>query len=181
MKRILVMLFVFCALVPFLAAEEEIVEETAWTGIVKFEPISLINGPYGAGLLSRYGTSSYYSTNNLIVPEVVITVVPLLSKVVGIPIVLDFAIYPKTIGLGIMSGIELSPMGKFAPGGLFFRLHAGAFWIPENNHVAVLGRANIGWQFLTRGGFVFTPGLGVKYNQDIGNSLDIMLDIGTAF
>jgi hypothetical protein len=43
------------------------------------------------------------------------------------------------------------------------------------------GRADIGYQVVTDGGFVFTPAGGFKFSTFTGFSLDLMLDIGFAY
>lgn len=183
-KVILVLVFLACAIYGF-AQDPEVEPQTKYSTIVRVEAASILYGPFFVpdyDLYEQYGAINYgFSIYGPDVPQLVVNIVPLVSDVIGIPIVIDIGIYPKSFSFGLMSGIEFTPMKRFAPGGLFARLNAGAYWIPEIQFIAMIARADVGWQFISRGGFVITTGFGVKFNSYSGNALDVMIDVGGAF
>ena len=111
--------------------------------------------------------------------EIVADVVPYIAPNIGIPIEIDIFTNSGNVGIGIMSGIEALPFPKKEKNGLYLTAIAGPMLI--NKHFAIIGRGNVGYQFVTDRGFVFTPALGAKFNSLTGIHLDLMMDIGFAY
>jgi hypothetical protein len=72
---------------------------------------------------------------------------------------------------------------KSGQNGMFFTVLVGVPIISGLDYKKpdISARTDLGYQFVTHGGFVFTPALGAKYNPVDGIGLDLMLDIGFAF
>ncbi|MCL2879395.1 MAG: hypothetical protein FWF29_04040 [Treponema sp.] len=132
-----------------------------WGGLVRFRPLATIIGLAVGGF------------------EVVADWVPYVTPSVGIPIEVDIFTINGISGFGIMGGFEAIPVRHKEKSGLFLTALLGPLFMDQN--VTFIGRANIGYQLVTDSGFVFTPALGVKYNNITGIGLDLMLDIGFAY
>ena len=111
--------------------------------------------------------------------ELVADWVPYVSPNVGIPIEADFVVINKVFGFGIAGGIEAVPVRHKEKSGLYMTALVGPLFV--NRYVTFMGRANIGYQIVTNGGFVFTPAIGIKFAVKSGVMLDIMLDIGFGY
>jgi hypothetical protein len=145
--------------------------------------------------------------------------VPHVSREVGIPITLDFGFSSSTYEFGVESGVEISPIRSIAPAGFLFSVKAGlkyiyieassstsyAHVIPYGSSVYVnptvgpfdyfeaLGKIDLGYQFITKDGFVFMPAIGLAYDMPMSPpggmpsppisilALDLMLDVGFAY
>jgi hypothetical protein len=85
--------------------------------------------------------------------------------------------YMAVGGMAIMTGIEAVPITHREKSGLYFNLLGGVY-----NFYNFCFTANTGYQLCTKGGFVFTPAVGLKYDLITqALMLNIMLDIGFAF
>ncbi len=63
--------------------------------------------------------------------------------------------------------------------GMYLSFLIGIYTI-QNYSIFTL-KTDIGYQLITRKGFVFTPAAGIKYNELTGTSFDLMIDIGFAY
>jgi len=131
-----------------------------WGGLVRFRPPATVSLAFG-GL------------------EIVATWTPYVTSNIGIPVEVDIVSIGGIVGFSLMSGIEAVPVGSREKNGLFLTALAGPLFIDQ--YVTLIARANIGYQLVTNGGFVFTPAIGAKYNGITGIGLDLMLDIGYAY
>ncbi|MDR0495302.1 MAG: hypothetical protein LBG95_06730 [Treponema sp.] len=134
-------------------------------GIVRFKPAATFLGLFSG------------------VVEVVADWAPYITPNFGIPIEIDVG---STFGgifvFGIMAGIEGVPLWHKEKNGLFLTAMAGPIFIMnDDSDVSFGAKADIGYQLVTGGGFVFTPAIGVKYYGFSGFSFDLMLDIGFAY
>lgn len=165
-KKLLLGLVLIFGLSAMAFAEEEItIDETRWAGEVRFNPAAL--------LLGIISTPSTIGTT--------VTVAPQLGNFIGIPITVDaaYAVSADIFAIGAYAGLQVTPIEKFAPGGLYISAQAGAMYIL--NSLSFIAKADIGWQFISGGGFVFLPAAGVRYSELTGVQLDLLLDIGFAF
>ena len=159
MRRILFCIIFLTATVGIIFAQNN--DDWKWGGTVRFKPAATIVGLAIGGL------------------EVVADWVPYVTPDVGIPLEIDIAFISGIIGFGIMGGIEAVPVRHKEKSGLYITALGGPFFI--SHYVTFALKADIGYQLVTNGGFVFTPAIGVKYNGLSGVSLDLMLDIGFAY
>jgi hypothetical protein len=132
-----------------------------WDGLVRFKPLATIAGLALGGL------------------EIVADWIPYVTPSMGIPVEIDIASIGGIMGFGIMAGVEAVPVRHKEKSGLYLTALGGPLFIAQ--YVIFAARADIGYQLVTDGGFVFTPAIGVKYNGISGVSLDLMLDIGFAY
>jgi len=51
----------------------------------------------------------------------------------------------------------------------------------EGTDAYFIAKSNIGYQFITKRGFVATPAVGIVYNGRSGFGLNIMIDLGFAY
>jgi hypothetical protein len=155
MKKIIFCVFLFTVSGGMIFSQNN---DWKWGGTVRFKPAATIIGLAAGGL------------------EVVADWVPYVTPNVGIPIEFDIAVIGGIMGFGIMSGVEAVPVRHKEKSGLYLTALGGPFFIAQ--YLAIALKADIGYQLVTDGGFVFTPAIGVKYNSISGVSLDLMLDIG---
>jgi hypothetical protein len=105
----------------------------------------------------------------------------------GVPAEIDV-----NFGWGVLPGVEVSllsgveylvtgPAGR-DKNGLFLDAKIGlSLFFHEGTKAAFVGKANAGYQIITKKGFVFLPGAGLVYNGRSGFGLNVMLDIGFAY
>jgi hypothetical protein len=105
----------------------------------------------------------------------------------GIPAEVDI-----NFGWGVLPGVEISllsgaeyipigPAGK-DKNGLFLDAKIGlSLFFNEGAKAAFIAKANAGYQFITKRGFVATPAVGVVYNGRSGFGLNLMFDLGFAY
>ena len=163
MKKItfLVFLVMIFSLFP-LTAQDQPEQKSSWKGLFRLNLFDII-----ADVVAPSGSMA--------VPF--IDIVPHISPEVGIPINLDLGFSQRGgYGWGLETGIEVTPT-SLAPGGFFFSAEGGVAYqnLPPGsssylgyNFYQVQGfsfyqgvaRLSIGYQFLSNGGFVFTPAVG---------------------
>ncbi|MFP4385484.1 MAG: hypothetical protein ACLFST_09705 [Spirochaetia bacterium] len=131
------------------------------SGLIRFNAL-------GTLLSLAYGT-----------PSIEFSIVPFISRTAGIPITVSLASVNGFLGIGILSGINITPAPKNQNDGLFISIEAGGVFIA--GYFIFAGVFDIGYQYISPKGFVFTPAGGFKYNEYTGFSLDLMLDIGFTF
>jgi len=178
MKKSICILFMgLCILGICIAQEHEnelqekgIEQENIWKGIVRFNPADIFMNIHNA-LPGIYVTwLPYYILPNL-----------------GVPVEMDI-----NFGWGVLPGIELSlltgaeyipigPAGK-DKNGLFLDAKIGlSLFFNEGTKAFFIAKADAGYQFVTKKGFVATPAVGVVYNGRNGFGLNLMFDLGFAY
>jgi len=98
----------------------------------------------------------------------------------GIPVEVDFfGAYGLGMGFSFMTGIEAVPATHRQKSGLFLNALAGVIVYEEAGFIA---NPNIGYQLVTKKGFVFNTAIGAMYNG-LTNSVTarFSLDFGFAF
>lgn len=120
-------------------------------------------------------------------PGMYVTWTPYVLLNLGVPVEVDI-----NFGWGVLPGVEVSlltgveylpirPAGK-DKNGLFLDAKIGvSLFFHEGAKAAFISKANVGYQFITRKGVVFLPGVGVVYNGRSGFGLNVMLDLGFAY
>jgi hypothetical protein len=98
---------------------------------------------------------------------------------VGIPVTVNLVSYYGYLGVGLFTGINITPSPKIQNDGLFISIEAGG--LLAGGYFIFAGVFDIGYQYISKKGFVFTPAGGFAYNDLTGFSLDLMLDIGFTF
>ena len=110
-------------------------------------------------------------------------IVPYVNPKIGIPIEFQLSRFDGVTGIAILSGIEAVPITHREKSGLYFNAQIGGIYLVagyENlmRMVAFGATAHIGYQLLTKNGFLFTPAVGFWYDSLSGIAPHIMLDIG---
>jgi hypothetical protein len=159
MKRILFCIIFLAATVGIACAQNN--DDWKWGGTVRFKPAATIVSLAIEGI------------------EIMADWVPYVTPSIGIPTEIDIAFLDGIMAFGIMGGVEAVPVRHKEKSGLYLTALSGLFFIEQYAIFAL--KADIGYQLVTDGGFVFTPAIGVKYNGISGVSLDLMLDIGFAY
>jgi len=164
-KYICVLLLGFCTFGIGIAQEQG----NTWKGTVRFNPADMFLNLHNA------------------LPGMSITWTPYILPNLGIPAEIDV-----NWGWGVLPGVEVSflsgaeyipirPAGK-DKNGLFLDAKIGlSLFFNEGANAAIVAKSNIGYQFITKRGFVATPALGVVYNGRSGFGLNLMFDLGFAY
>lgn len=138
---------------------------TEWSGQLRFNPMF-------TGLV--LGTSGGFALNS--------TFVAYVDKHLGIPVELGCTFVGNSAAFTLLSGLEAIPLGTADKNGLFLSGKAGAGLtiVDDLMHFELKGGLDLGYQFITEGGFVFIPAVGLRTNGlDVG--LNLMLDVGFAW
>ena len=159
MKRIVLFAIIFFVVITFAFSQDT--NEWNWGGLVRFRPAATIITAIFGGF------------------EIVADWIPYVTPNIGIPVEIDFLSIGGLFGFGIMAGIEAVPIIHKEKSGLYLTALLGALFIDK--YTTFCGRANVGYQIVSNGGFVFTPAIGAKYSGMSGISFDLMLDIGFAY
>ena len=166
MKKYICVLLLGFGIFNICIAQEQ---ENTWKGTVRFNPADLFINLHNA-LPGMYVTWTPYILHNL-----------------GIPAEIDV-----NFGWGVLPGIEISlltgaeyiplgPAGK-DKNGLFLDTKIGfSLFFNEGAKAAFIAKADTGYQFITKRGFVVTPAVGVVYNGRSGFGLNLMFDLGFAY
>jgi len=164
-KYICVLLLGFCIFSICIAQEQE----NTWKGTVRFNPADMLINLHNA------------------LPGIYVTWTPYILPNLGTPTEIDV-----NLGRGVLPGVEVSllsgaeyisngPSGK-DKNGLFLDAKIGlSLFFNEGANVAFIAKSNIGYQFITKKGFVATPALGVVFNGRSGFGLNLMFDLGFAY
>ena len=103
-----------------------------------------------------------------------------LTPKVGLPIDLELIVTNGGMGVVLLSGIEAVPFTHRQKSGLFLNALAGVIYFGYENGLAAT--ANIGYQIITKKGFVFNAAVGPKYDTLMNEvSPHLMLTCGYAF
>jgi hypothetical protein len=145
------------------------VQENTWKGSVRFNPADIFINLHNA------------------IPGMYVTWTPYILPNLGIPAEIDV-----NFGWGVLPGVEISlltgaeyipigPAGK-DKNGLFLDAKIGlSLFFNEGAKAAFIVKSNVGYQLITKKGFVFTPAAGVVYNGRSGFGFNLMLDLGFAY
>ncbi|MCL2804405.1 MAG: hypothetical protein FWD26_00500 [Treponema sp.] len=156
----------------------------------------VISGICSAGETSPSGTVRFNLADNFInlhnaLPGIYITWTPYILPNLGIPVQVDinfgWGVLPG-IQISLLSGVEYIPIGPKGKklNGLFIDAKIGlSLFYNENVNLYFVSKANVGYQFVTKRGFVFTPGAGIVYNMRGGMwgpiGINLMLDAGFSY
>jgi hypothetical protein len=166
MKKSICVLFVFFSIHGICIAQER---ENTWNGTIRFNPADIFINLHNA------------------IPGIYVTWTPYILPHLGIPAEIDV-----NVGWGVLPGIEISlltgaeyipagPAGK-DKNGLFLDVKSGlSLFFNEGAKAFFIAKADAGYQFIFKNGFVATPAVGVVYNGRSGFGLNIMLDLGFAY
>ena len=107
-------------------------------------------------------------------------IVPYVHPKIGIPVEMQLVYIQRSFGVVFMTGIEAVPVTHREKSGLYMNLEGGL--ITVGGLFGFCATSNIGYQLVSKLGFVFTPAAGAKYDHISKKvSLNLMLDIGFAF
>jgi hypothetical protein len=166
MKKSICTLFLGLCVFGVCIAQEQ---ENIWNGTIRFNPADIFINLHNA------------------LPGMYVTWTPYILPKLGIPAEIDI-----NFGLGVLPGVEISllsgveyipigPAGK-DKNGLFLDAKIGlSLFFNENAKAAFIAKADAGYQFITKKGFVAVPAVGVVYNGRSGFGLNLMFDLGFAY
>ena len=161
-KYICVLLLGFC----ICTAQEQ---ENTWKGTVRFNPADMLINLHNA------------------LPVVCVTWTPYILPNLGTPTEIDVnwgsGVLPG-VEVSLLSGVEYIPFDSLEKdkNGLFLDAKIGlSLFFNEGVNAAFIAKSNIGYQFITKRGFVATPALGVVYDGHSGFGLNLMFDFGFAY
>jgi hypothetical protein len=140
-----------------------------WKGTVRLNPADLFINLHNA-LPGVYATWTPY-------------VLPKLGLPAEIDVNFGWGVLPG-VEVSFLTGVEYLPAGSAGKGknGLFLDAKIGlSLFFHEGTKAAFIGKANAGYQFITRKGLVLLPGAGLVYNGRSGFGLNVMLDMGFAY
>ena len=168
MKKYIFTLYLLISLSAVCIGQEE--QENIRKGTVRFNPADLFVNLHNA------------------LPGMYVTWTPYILPNLGVPAEIDV-----NVGWGVLPGVQVSflsgveyilpirPTSK-EKNGLFLDAKIGlSLFIHEGTKASFVTKANVGYQFVTKKGFVYTPAAGAVYNGRTGLGLNIMLDIGFAY
>jgi len=167
MKKHVCILLFGLYIIGVCTAQEQ--QEHTWSGTVRFNPADIFINLHNA------------------LPGMYITWTPYILPNLGIPAEVDV-----NVGWGVLPGVEVSllsgaeyipfgPAGK-DKNGLFLDAKIGiSLFFNEGTKAAFIAKSNIGYQFITKRGFVLTPAVGAVYNGRSGFGLNLMFDLGFAY
>jgi hypothetical protein len=165
LNRLFNILYLFCILAVCIAQEQD----DKWKGTVRFNSADMFINLHNA------------------LPGIYATWTPYITPALGIPAEIDL-----NVGWGVLPGVQVSflsgveylvlkPAGKDLSG-LFLDTKIGlSLFFHEGTKPSFVAKANAGYQFVRKKGFVFTPAAGVVYNGRSGLGLNVMLDVGFAY
>ena len=176
-KIICVLLLVFCLCSICIAQEKEkalqekeIEQEKVWNGIVRFNSADMFINIHSA-LPGIYATwLPYYILPNFGIPA-------------EIDVNFGWGVLPG-VEISLLSGAEYIPIGPAGKdkNGLFLDAKIGlSLFFNKDAKAAFIAKADAGYQFITKRGFVATPAVGVVYNGRSGFGLNLMFDLGFAY
>jgi hypothetical protein len=164
-KYICVLLLAFCIFGIGIAQEQE----NTWKGTVRFNPADMLINLHNA------------------LPGMYVTWTPYILPNLGTPMEIDvnfgWGVLPG-VEVSLLSGVEYIPIGLAGKdyNGLFLDAKIGlSLFFNEGANAAFIAKSNIGYQFITKKGFVATPAFGVIYNGRSGFGLNLVFDLGFAY
>ena len=164
-KCILALFLIFCLFNVCIAQEQE----NTWNGTVRFNSADIFINLHNA-LPGMYVTWTPYILPNLGIPA-------------ETDINIGWGVLPS-VEVSLLSGVEYIPLGPAGKdkNGLFLDAKIGlSLFFNESAKAAFIAKADVGYQFITKRGFVATPALGVVYNGRSGFGLNLMFDLGFAY
>jgi len=150
--------------------KQEIEQNMIWKGIVRFNSADMFINLHNA-LPGIYVTwVPYYVLPNLGIPA-------------EIDVNFGWGVLPG-FQISFLTGLEYIPIGPEGKdkNGLFLDAKIGlSLFFNEGANIYFIAKSNIGYQFVTKRGFVATPAVGVVYNGRSGFGLNLMFDLGFAY
>ena len=172
MKKFLLILFLSIVCISISAQEviaqrdsvvkTPVKKQNEFMCLVKFKPLATVMG----AILGMF--------------DFEVAAVPYVHPKIGIPIDLQFALVDKVTGIALMTGIEAVPLTHQEKSGLYLNYELGGMYITTGD-VGFCTAGHIGYQLVTKKGFVLTPAIGFKYDtisKKVG--FHYMIDIGFA-
>jgi hypothetical protein len=164
-KCICILLLGFCVFRICTAQEQE----KTWKGTVRFNPADILINLHNA------------------LPGMYVTWTPYILPNLGTPTEIDvnwgWGVLPG-VEVSFLRGVEYIPIGPSEKdkNGLFLDAKIGmSLFFNEGVKAAFIAKSNIGYQFITKKGFVATPAVGVVYNGRNGFGLNLVFDLGFAY
>jgi hypothetical protein len=134
--------------------------------VIRFKPLVTIFGVFSGGFEFELQYSRY------------------LTKGFAIPVDIGIASYGGVLGFMLLTGVEGVPLQHRQKSGLFLNALAGFMVLNNYPYQAIgfLANPNVGYQLMTKKGFVFNAAIGPEYNG-ITNKFRARfhLDFGFAF
>ena len=139
-----------------------VIKQNKFICLVKFKPLATIMGAILGGF------------------DFEIAVVPYVHPKIGIPVEFQLAYINDVAGIVLMTGIEAVPVTHQEKSGLYLNYELGGIYV-NTGYFGFSTSGHIGYQLVTKKGFVLTPAIGCQY-ETISNTvgLHFMLDIGFA-
>jgi hypothetical protein len=166
MKKSVLVFFLWLSVFGICIAQER---ENTWNGIVRFNPADIFINLHNA------------------IPGMYVTWTPYILPNLGIPAEIDvnfgWGVLPG-VEISLLSGVEYIPIGpkEKDKNGLFLDAKIGlSLFSNESAKAAFIAKADAGYQFITRRGFVAVPAVGVAYNGRSSFGLNLMFDLGFAY
>ena len=166
LKKIICILFMGLCIIGICTAQEQ---ENLWFGTLRFDI-----------------TDNFINLHNAL-PGMSVTWTQYIMQNLGIPVEIDthigWGVLPG-VQIALLSGIEYIPIGPADKdkNGILLTAKIGlSLFILKELLPTFVTKANIGYQYISEKGFVFTPAAGAVYNQRTGLGLNIILDIGFAY
>ena len=143
---------------------EEPKTEKIFKNVIRFNPLATIQG---AILLGGFDFNVQYAHY--------------FARKIAVPVEIEVFIGGRAgMGFSLMSGIEAVPATHRQKSGLFLQGLAGFVMI--DNNFGFAANTNVGYQLMTKKGFVFNAAMGPMYNTITGKiSLRLLLGVGFAF
>jgi hypothetical protein len=144
--------------------------EWKWDGTVRFKPAQTIVN---------------LAFNNAL--DIAVAWIPYVRPNWGIPVEFEIASIDGVIAWGLMIGVEGLPVRHREKSGLYLSGMIGVAqyisrYYGRTTIAAFIAKAHVGYQIVSKSGFVFTPAIGARYNTlEEGFALDLMIDIGFAY
>jgi hypothetical protein len=137
-------------------------EQPQFGYLIKFKPLATILG-IAAGMF-----------------DLELDVVPYVAPKIGIPIEIQLAAGGGLYGLALLSGIEAVPLSHREKSGLFLDLLVGGMYVSTGD-LGFCTTAHVGYQLVSRKGFVLNPAIGIKYDTIVNKlGFHLKIDIGFA-
>jgi len=149
--------------------ENEIVRtnnEKIFKNVIRFKPLVTILGVFMGGFELELQYARY------------------LTKGVAIPVDVAIASYSGILGFALMTGIEGVPLQHRQKSGLFLNALGGFMVLndPPYQAIGFVVNPNVGYQLMTKKGFVLNAAIGPEYNSLTKKfRAKITLDFGFAF
>ncbi len=145
-------------------AKTPVKEQSDFLWLMRFKPLATV-----AGIILFNGLNLEVTAVRYVMPKI------------GIPIDVQFAMAREFTAITILSGIEVVPLTHREKSGLYLNCEIGGLYTKiryGNTKLSFCMMAHLGYQLVTKKGFVLTPAGDFQYIKTEGIGVHIMLDIG---